>query len=172
MMSFSYNWSHFGWRKVFLKCIYMNTGEKWEGQLFSHWPLKDFPSFCTHAVSASIIPRHIYSESAGIKQNQPEWRIFKICATFGREFQTRHSGSFRLQCDYSHTRGGMSRNDVGMEIIYIFLDMLFGGVLNYVRTHSRANRPVPTAFEPHSSGNRKIPTAFELHSSWILLISK
>ena len=28
------------------------------------------------------------SESAGIKQNQPEWRIFKIRATFGREFQT------------------------------------------------------------------------------------
>ena len=65
----------------------------------------------------------------------------------------------------SHTRGGMSRNDVGMEILYILLDMQFGGVLNYVQTHSRANRDVPTAFEPHSSGNRKIPTTFELHSS-------
>ena len=72
----------------------------------------------------------------------------------------------------SHTRGGMSRNDGGMDIIYIFLDMQFGGVLNYVRTHSRANRDVPTEFEPHSSGNRKIPTTFELHSSWILVISK
>ena len=73
----------------------------------------------------------------------------------------------------SHTmRGGMSRNDVGMDILYIFLDMRFGGVLNYVRTHSRANRDVPTAFKPHSSDNREIPTTFELHSSWICLISK
>ena len=59
----------------------------------------------------------------------------------------------------------MSRNDGGMEILYLFLDMRFGGVLNYVRTHSRANRDVPTEFKPHSSGNRKILTTFELHSS-------
>ena len=67
----------------------------------------------------------------------------------------------------SHTRGGMSRNDVGREILCIFLDMRFGSVLNYVRTHLRANpnRDVPTAFEWHSSGNQKIPTAFKLHSS-------
>ena len=56
--------------------------------------------------------------------------------------------------------------------IYSYIDMRFGGVLNYVRTHSRVNRDVPTKFEPHSSGNRKIQTTFELHSSWILLISK
>ena len=37
----------------------------------------------------------------------------------------------------------------GMEILYIFLDMQFGGVLNYVRTHSRANRDVPTEFQRH-----------------------
>ena len=72
----------------------------------------------------------------------------------------------------SHTRGGMSRNAIWIKILCIFLDMRFDGVLNYVWTHSRANRDVPTAFEPHSSGNRKIPTAFEVHSSWILLISK
>ena len=65
----------------------------------------------------------------------------------------------------SHTRGRMSRNDDGMEILYIILDMRFGGVLNYVRTHSRANRDVPTEFEPHSSRNQKIPTTFELLSS-------
>ena len=65
----------------------------------------------------------------------------------------------------SHTRGGMRWNDGGMEIIDIFLDMQFGGVLNYVRTHSRANRDVLTEFEPHSSGNQKILTTFELHSS-------
>ena len=35
-----------------------------------------------------LYPRHTYSESAGIKQNQMEWRSFKIRATFGREFQT------------------------------------------------------------------------------------
>ena len=65
-----------------------------------------------------------------------------------------------------HIREGIS-NPVtgGMEIIYIFLDMQFGGILNYVRTHSRANRDVQAEFEPHSSGNRKIPTTFELHSS-------
>ena len=48
-----------------------------------------------------------------------------------------------------HTqRGGMSQNAVGMKILCIFLDMQFGGVLNYVWTHSRANRDVPI-----SSGN-------------------
>ena len=84
------------------------------------------------------------------------------------KFAPHSGGNFKP----SHTRGGMSRNDGGMEIIYIFLDMRFGGVLNYVRTHSRANRDVPTEFEPHLSGNRKIPTKFELHSSCILVISK
>ena len=54
----------------------------------------------------------------------------------------------------SHTRGGMSRNDGGMEILYIFLDMRFGGVLNYARTHSRANPDVPTAFERQSKDCR------------------
>ena len=77
------------------------------------------------------------------------------------KFAPHSGGNFKP----SHTRGGMSRNDGGMEIIYIFLDMRFGGVLDYVRTHSRANRDVPTEFEPHSSGNQKIPTTFELHSS-------
>ena len=64
----------------------------------------------------------------------------------------------------SHTRGGMSRNDVGMEILYIFLDMRFGGVLNYVRTHSRANRDVLTAFEWQSKDSDGIRIAFQLNS--------
>ena len=34
-----------------------------------------------------LYPRHTYSELAGIEQNQPEWRVFEIRATFGREFQ-------------------------------------------------------------------------------------
>ena len=58
----------------------------------------------------------------------------------------------------------MSRNDVGMEIIYIFLDMRFGGVLNYVRTHSRANRVVPTAFERQSKDSDGIRIAFQWNS--------
>ena len=48
---------------------------------------------------------------------------------------------------------GMSRSDVGMDIfIYflIFLDMWFGGVLNYVRTHSLANQDVPTRLSKDS----------------------
>ena len=107
-----------------------------------------------------LYPRHTYFESARIKQNQPVEEFSKFASHSGGNFKP------------SHTRGGMSRNDGGIEIIYIFLDMRFGGVLNYVRTHSRADRDVPTEFEPHSSGNRKIPTTFELHSSWILVISK
>ena len=64
----------------------------------------------------------------------------------------------------SHIRGGMSRNDVGMEILCIFLDMRFGGVLNYVRTHSRANRDVATAFERQSKDSDGIRIAFQLNS--------
>ena len=33
---------------------------------------------------------------------------------------------------------------------FIFLDMRFSGVLNYVRTYSRDNRGVPIAFERQS----------------------
>ena len=64
----------------------------------------------------------------------------------------------------SHIRGGMSRNDGGMEILYTFLDMRFGGVLNYVRTHSRANRDVPTEFERQSKDSDDIWIAFQLNS--------
>ena len=55
-----------------------------------------------------------------------------------------------------HTRGGMRRNDGGMEILYIFLDMRFGGVLNYIRPDF-IRGPIgtfSTEFEPHSSGGQ------------------
>ena len=50
----------------------------------------------------------------------------------------------------------------GMEIIYIFLDMRFGGVLNYVRTHSWANWDVLTEFEPQPQQLKCIRGAFRL----------
>ena len=80
-----------------------------------------------------IPPSHLF----GISRNQAEPAGMK---NFQNSRHIREGIS-----NPSHTRGGMSRNDVGMEILYIFLDMRFGGVLNYVRTHSRANRDVPTA---------------------------
>ena len=112
------------------------------------------PTIRRHAIL--IPPSHLF----GISRNQAEPAGMK---NFQNSRHIREGIS-----NPSHTEGGMSRNDVGMEILYTFI----GGVLNYVRTHSRANRDVPTAFEPHSSGNREIPTTFELHSSWTLLISK
>ena len=46
--------------------------------------------------------------------------------------------------------------------------MQSGGVLNYIRTHLRANRDVPTAFKLHLSWQSKdsdgIQSAFEAHS--------
>ena len=60
----------------------------------------------------------------------------------------------------SHTRGGMSRSDVGMEILYIFLDMRFSCDLNCVRSHSRANWDVLTAFERQSKDSDDIWIAF------------
>ena len=105
-----------------------------------------------HFILSLIPPSNCLNhQSAGIKQNQPDHdeEILNFAPHSGGNFKT-----------YSHTRVGMSRNEVGMDIIYIFLDMQFGGVLNYVRTHSRSNRDVPTGFEPRSSGNRKIPPTF------------
>ena len=105
-------------------------------------------------------PIHITNTPVTLIPNQQESSRTSRNEEFSK-FAPHSGGNFKP----SHTWGGM-------EIIYIFLDMRFGGVLNYVRTHSRANRDVPTVFEPHSSGNRNIPTTFELHSSWILVISK
>ena len=76
------------------------------------------------------------------------------------KFAPHSGGNFKP----SHTRGGMSRNDGGMEILYIFLDMRFGGVLEYVRTHSRAKRDVPTEFERQSKDSDDIWIAFQQNS--------
>ena len=62
--------------------------------IISFLPLGLFPSsrplndIFQKSIMSNYTPRHTYFESAGIKQNQPEWRIFKIRATFVREFQT------------------------------------------------------------------------------------
>ena len=55
----------------------------------------------------------------------------------------------------------MSRNDVGMEILYNIPGYAIRRCSELRPDYSRANRDVPTAFEPHSSGSRKIPTTYE-----------
>ena len=114
---------------------------------------------CRFARHCRSIPHVAYTPVTLIRNQQESSRTSRN-EEFSK-FAPHSGGNFKP----SHTRGGMSRNDGEMEILYIFLDMRFGGVLNYVRTHSRANRDVPTEFEPHSSCKRKIPTTFELHSS-------
>ena len=101
---------------------------------------------------AVIPPSHLF----GISRNQAEPARMK---NFQNSRHIREGIS-----NLTHTRGGMRRNDVGMEILYILLDMQFGGVLNYVRTHSRANRDVPTAFERQSEDSDDIWLAFQLNS--------
>ena len=66
---------------------------------------------------------------------------FQIRATFTKEFQT----LVTLEAEWA----GMTSE--WKFFVYSWICMRFGGILNYVRTHSRANRKIPTAFELHSS---------------------
>ena len=51
------------------------------------------------------------------------------------------------------------------KFLNIFLDICrFGGVLNYVRTHSRANRDVQTAFERQPKDSDGIRIAYQWNS--------
>ena len=49
------------------------------------------------------------------------------------------------------------------KFLIIFLEMRFGGVLNYVRIHSRANRDVSIAFERQSKDSDGIRISFQLN---------
>ena len=95
--------------------------------------------------------------------NQPESSRTSRNGEFSK-FAPHSGGNFKP----SHTRGGMSRNDGGMEIIYIFLDMRFGGVPNYVRTHSEGQSGrsdwIRAAFERQSKDSDDIWLAFQLNS--------
>ena len=99
----------------------------------------------------------------GISSNQAELARMK-------NFQNSHHIRERI-LNPSHTTGGMSRNDVGMVFfIILFPDMRFGAVLNYIRTHSRANRDVPIAFERQSKDSDGIRITFQLINSFTIEI--
>ena len=104
-----------------------------------------FVLFATICVFVWVLyPRHTYFESAGIKQNQPSRN-----EEFSK-FAPHSEGNFKP----SHTRGGMSRNDGGMEIINIFLD-------HAIRRGSELR---PDSFEGQSGRSDWIRAAFERQS--------
>ena len=101
-------------------------------------------------VPTVVPPSHLL----GISKNQAEPAGMKNCQN-SRPIREGISNPVTLEAEWA----GMTA-----EWEFICLDMRFGGVLNYVRTHSRANRDVPTEFERQSKDSDDIWIAFQLNS--------
>ena len=118
------------------------------------------------SLKSSCTAHSIINTTVTLIRNQQESSRTSRNEEFSK-FAPHSGGNFK---PYSHTRGGMSRNDVGMEILYIFLDSavfwitsgLIRGPIGTFQLHSSRIRAAIERFRRH----------FELHSSWILLISK